>query len=128
FLAYLGYGYLDTWHGTATLGLLVCFITGVVRTFFTLPKPVHIHTLFIPSYTGTWTSKFGIGRACLLLTAVGMMVGGLTILLVGMTRVFVPQDLQFLGLTTTDLHAINPRLLPLIAHDRACFGGVILTC
>jgi hypothetical protein len=128
FLAYLGYGYLDTWHGTATLGLLVCFITGVVRTFFTLPRPVHIHPLFIPSYTGTWTSQFGIGRACLLLTAVGMMVGGLTILLVGMTRVFVSQDLQFMGLTTTDLHAINPRLVPLIAHDRAGFGGGILTC
>ncbi len=26
FLSYLGYGYLDTWHGAATLGLLPCFI------------------------------------------------------------------------------------------------------
>src|SRR5688572_6275959 len=29
FLTYLGYGYLDTWHGTATLVLLPCFIAGL---------------------------------------------------------------------------------------------------
>jgi hypothetical protein len=30
FLAYLGYGYLDVWHGTATLVLLPTFITGLL--------------------------------------------------------------------------------------------------
>src|SRR6185436_1751650 len=30
FLAYLGYGYLDTWHGAATLALLPCFVAGLV--------------------------------------------------------------------------------------------------
>ena len=29
FLAYLGYGYLDTWHGAATLVLLPCFLVGL---------------------------------------------------------------------------------------------------
>ncbi len=28
FLAYLGYGYLDTWHGAATLLLLRCSASG----------------------------------------------------------------------------------------------------
>lgn len=46
----------------------------------------------------------------------------------GMTRVFVPQDLQFIGAQADDLRAINPRLIPLIAHDRAGFGGGIATC
>src|SRR6185436_14217643 len=46
-----------------------------------------------------------------------------TIMTVGMTTVFVPQDLTFLGITPTELHAISPRLVPLIAHDRAGFGG-----
>src|SRR5664279_5655729 len=32
FLAYLGYGYLDSWHGAATLGLLPLFIAGLVLT------------------------------------------------------------------------------------------------
>src|SRR5881296_2100932 len=32
FLAYLGYGYLDTWHGAATLFLLPIFGYGLFRT------------------------------------------------------------------------------------------------
>src|SRR5262249_35896364 len=31
FLAYLGYGYLDTWHGVATLMLLPVFLVGLWR-------------------------------------------------------------------------------------------------
>jgi hypothetical protein len=30
FLAYLGYGYLDSWHGAATLALLPTFATGLL--------------------------------------------------------------------------------------------------
>jgi hypothetical protein len=56
------------------------------------------------------------------------MMGGTTILVIGMTRVFVPQDLHYLGLGASDLVAINRRLVPLIAHDRAGFGGAIATC
>ena len=128
FLAYLGYGYLDTWHGVATLLLLPFFIAGLGRSFHLLSRPVHVRSLFRPSVAVSWRSSFGIGRLCLLATAVGMILGGLTIMTVGMTSVFVPQDLSFMGLQATDLHAINPRLVPLIAHDRAGFGGGIATC
>ena len=51
------------------------------------------------------------------------MAGGLTILVVGMTSVFVPEDLEFMELARAELDAISPRLVPLIAHDRAGFGG-----
>src|SRR5262249_7801381 len=34
FLAYLGYGYLDAWHGVATLALLPCFLLGLARAYF----------------------------------------------------------------------------------------------
>ena len=64
-----------------------------------------------------------------------MLAGGLTmagagavIMLVGMTRVFVPEDLAYLGMGPEGLHAINPRLIPLIAHDRAGFGGGLFSC
>src|SRR5439155_2617824 len=72
---------------------------------------------------GPWRSRLGLGRACLLAAAAGLAAGGATIMTVGMTAVFVPQDLEYMGLTAADLHAINPRLVPLIAHDRAGFGG-----
>jgi hypothetical protein len=56
-----------------------------------------------------------------------MIGAGATIQLIGMTRVFVPTDLEFMGLTADQLEAINPRLIPLIAHDRAGFGGGVAT-
>src|SRR5437667_95761 len=45
------------------------------------------------------------------------------IMVVGMTTVFVPQDLTFMQVTPSDLNAVTPRLVPVIAHDRAGFGG-----
>jgi hypothetical protein len=40
FLAYVGYGYLDSWHGIATLALLPVFVGGMARTAFLLrPLP-----------------------------------------------------------------------------------------
>ncbi len=127
FLAYLGYGYLDTWHGTATLLLLPCFVLGLVRSAALLPRPLRPQALLEPVVPLAWNSRFALGRLCLLLTAIGMSGGGLTILLIGTTRVFVPQDLEFMGLLPADLQQINPRLIPLIAHDRAGFGGGVLT-
>jgi hypothetical protein len=44
-----------------------------------------------------------------------------------MTRVFVPTDLTFMGLNRGQLDSNNPRLVPLIAHDRAGFGGGVAT-
>jgi len=128
FLAYLGYGYLDTWHGVATLVLLPCFVLGLARAFAVLPRPVDPRCLIRSAVKVPWRSPIGVGRACLLATALGMVAGGITILAVGATSVFVPQDLAYMGLDADALRAINPRLVPLIAHDRAGFGGGVATC
>jgi hypothetical protein len=121
FFAYLGYGYLDTWHGLATLGLLPCFALGLIRT----RGVVDSNRAAIPHVRWPWRSAAGFGRLCLLGCAAGMIFGGLTILIVGMTCVFVPQDLEFMGLDVAEMHMLNPRLVPLIAHDRAGFGGAV---
>lgn len=127
FLAYLGYGYLDTWHGAATLLLIPCFIGGLVKSRAQLKPPTNIKALLRPGTPLRWTSPFGIGRALLLGTAAGMIAGGLTVMIVGMTRVFVPQDLIFIGMAEENIRSVSPRLVPLIAHDRAGFGGAICT-
>ncbi len=127
FLAYLGYGYLDTWHGIATLLLVPFFFIGLVRSRSFLDKPSGISSLFKSGGRARWSSAYGVGRSLLLATAAGMIAGGFTVMVFGMTRVFVPQDLKFMGITTAYLHAISPRLVPLIAHDRAGFGGAICT-
>lgn len=128
FFAYLGYGYLDTWHGIATLALLPCFLLGLFRSYRTFPKLNGIRCLLRPAVQWSWTSGPGIGRACLLTTAAGMVLGGFTIFVVGMTSVFVPQDLTYMGVKVEELNNINERLVPLIAHDRAGFGGGVCCC
>jgi len=53
----------------------------------------------------------------------GLIFAGVTIALFGMTRVFVPSDLRFIGLDIASLTQISPSLIPVISHDRAGFGG-----
>ena len=114
FLAYLSYGYLDTWHGVATLLLLPVFAAGLWRA-----RPARI------DWRDAWRpgQPFSLGRFGLGFLAFGMLAAGVTILIVGMTSVFVPQDLTFMHMTRANLAAITPRLVPVIAHDRAGFGG-----
>lgn len=128
FLLYLGYGYLDTWHGVATLALLPFFGLGLLKARFTLAQRSSIRSLLRPSEPVRWMSLYGVGRACLLATALGLSAGGLTIMSVGVTSVFVPQDLAYMRITVEQLQAINAHLVPLIAHDRAGFGGGVCCC
>ncbi|MGH7128470.1 MAG: hypothetical protein ACREIV_07860, partial [Planctomycetaceae bacterium] len=128
FLLYLGYGYLDTWHGAATLALLPCYLIGLGKSFPTLHGPLSPLSLLRPGVRVPWSSAAGTGRALLLTTAACLALGGLIIMTVGVTTVFVPQDLEYMGVTPEELCAFNPRLVPLIAHDRAGFGGGVACC
>jgi hypothetical protein len=124
FFAYLAYGYLDYWHAVASVPLLACHAVGLARAW-QIPRREAIGRRWRPGGRVPWTSPTGIGRAFLLLTASGQVVAGLVILAVGMTCVFVPEDIKYMGVTAGELQNLNPRLLPLIAHDRAGFGGAV---
>jgi hypothetical protein len=63
------------------------------------------------------------GRILLGTCALGLILAGLTIAIFGMTTVFVPSDLRFIGLDISALRRISPVLIPIISHDRAGFGG-----
>lgn len=119
FLTYLGQGYLDTWHGVATLFLLPVFCCGLWRS---RPENPSLRALLrsMPGNANTWTRW---GRLLLSLCAAGLILAGFTIALYGMTTVFVPSDLKFIGLDHHALQQISPVLIPLISHDRASFGG-----
>jgi hypothetical protein len=116
FLAYLGYGYLDTWHGASTLVLLPLFLAGVWRT-----RTLRAGRVTRPRI-------HGLGQLLLVLSTFGISFAGLTIMTVGMTRVFVPQDFEYMGVGADQIRAINVHLVPLIAHDRAGFGGALFSC
>jgi len=115
FLAYLGYGYLDTWHGAATLVLAPIFLGGLWATRDLRRERVK-------------PAPLDFGRVVLLASTAGIIAAGLTIMTVGMTAVFVPQDLEFMGISVAELRAFNAHLVPLIAHDRAGFGGALISC
>ena len=128
FLAYLGYGYLDTWHGIATLVLLPIFMAGLQVAWARMQTLPPIAVLL----QGTWPrparSALDAGRLLLLTTSACLVLGGLIILCVGVTTVFVPQDLEYMHVSPAELSSANPRLVPLIAHDRAGFGGGVACC
>ena len=125
FLTYLGFGYLDVWHGTATLALLPTFTLGLLysRRLATTPATPWIRTPEMMN--ATWLLR--LGRWGLLATGLGIGLAGLVILYLGSTEVFVVEDLGFMGVTRQMLDDVNPRLVPLIAHDRAGFGGGLAT-
>jgi len=114
FLTYLSYGYLDTWHGVATLLLLPVFVVGLWRA---RPARIRAADLWQPG------QPMSIGRLGLGFLAAGIVAAGATIMVVGMTVVFVPQDLAFMCMTPAELQKVSSRLVPVIAHDRAGFGG-----
>ena len=121
FLAYIGYGYLDSWHGAATLVLLPIFLGGLWRTRALRQVRVERAPFDV-------RSRRGAGRVLLLAATFGIAAAGLTIMTVGATSVFVPTDLEFMGITPAELRAVNAHLIPLIAHDRAGFGGALVSC
>lgn len=119
FLTYLGQGYLDTWHGVATLFLLPVFLLGLWRA---RPGTYSLRAAWrqTPQPRGPLTHW---GRLLLATCATGLLLAGVTIAVFGMTRVFVPSDLRFIGLDLPALVRISPSLIPVISHDRAGFGG-----
>lgn len=66
------------------------------------------------------------GQLCFVVLGFALALGGLVIAGVGITNVFVKADLAFLGTTRELLNEVNPKLIALIAHDRAGFGGALL--
>ncbi len=125
FLAYLGYGYFDLWHAVSTSALLPIFVVGMAMTR-RIPRSVSGGPSRLASWP-EWRTVDGLGRGLVLLTGLGMIVAGATILTLGTIVVFVPQDLLYIGFDRAALDALNPRLVPLIAHDRSGFGGGLLT-
>jgi hypothetical protein len=113
----------------ATLALLPCFAFGLWNSKRLLRQPARgIRCLLSPGSKFDFRSRQGLGRICLLLVGMGKIGGGAVIMAVGMTTVFVPQDLVYLQISPSAMSAINPHLVPLIAHDRAGFGGGLLSC
>ncbi len=69
-----------------------------------------------------WSQLLFIMHGC------ALIVAGVVICKIGITSVFVAEDMEFLCTTPDRLLAANPQLVPLVAHDRATFGGMLIAC
>jgi dihydroorotate dehydrogenase len=122
FFLFIGYGYFDRLHAILSFILLPLFILAVRtkadKQLETLPPQLHNDRYW---HRALW------GQLCFVIIGFGLTVAGLAISLIGITRVFVPEDLAYLCATPEMLRAINERLIPLIAHDRAGFGGALVS-
>jgi dihydroorotate dehydrogenase len=122
FFLFLGFGYFDPLHAAVSLLLLPFFLLGVRERALAAPA--------IPqpdlANDGRWRAALW-GQSLFVGIGLGLVLAGTTIAGVGITSVFVPEDLAFLQTTRAALQAANPQLVALIAHDRAGFGGALVS-
>lgn len=72
-----------------------------------------------PAFTSGWGWALMLG--------LGMLIAGAVVWWVGATRVVLPYDLAFLGLSREALARVNPRLLAFMEHDRITLAGTLLS-
>jgi len=121
FFLYLGYGFFDPLHAAAAIILLPMFLLSLRRN---PDRPFRGSVSMVNDRI--WKRALW-GQLCFVVLGVSLAIGGLTIATIGVTHVFVPTDLTFMQSTPAELNAFNPQLIPLIAHDRAGFGGALFS-
>lgn len=117
---FLATGFVEPLHTATTLVLFPMFVAAVRRT------PHAPRWRLAPEGPEPERRRALVGQLLLIVTGAGLFVGGAVISVIGLTGVFVPTDLTFLGTDTQTLEAVNPRLVPFVAHDRAGFGGALM--
>jgi dihydroorotate dehydrogenase len=121
FFLFLGFGYFDPFHA---------FVTAILFQFLLLAVHSKLGVAELPpalDLGNDWRWRWGLwGQLLMILHACGLLAAGLAISSIGCLWVFVHEDLDFLQTTAETLRAANPRLIPLVAHDRASFGGMLI--
>jgi dihydroorotate dehydrogenase len=121
FFLFLGFGYFDPFHAFVTA---VLFQFLLLALHSRLPAPAEPAP---PNLREDWRWRWSQwGQFLFVVQGSAYLAAGLAISWVGVTRVFVPEDLEFLRTTREALLAAHPRLVPLVAHDRATFGGMLI--
>lgn len=127
YFSFLSGSYIDLWHGLGTVFIAALLGLGLGLSKFTL-QPGQISRRQSAKNVGnrSWV-RFEIGRIFMLIWALGSLTGGILIMLVGMLPVFVPEDLEYLRTNVETIYHLNDHLVPFISHDRAGFGGALLS-
>ncbi|MGZ4112567.1 MAG: dihydroorotate dehydrogenase [Tumebacillaceae bacterium] len=122
FFYFLFFGYFDVLHLVYNLALVPFFLVGYFRTRKRNTPLVSSNRHNTPEW-----KRAQVGQLMFVMLGGALLSAGIVISVVGMTYVFVPQDLAFFQLTPEQINAFNSQLIPLIAHDRAGFGGALIS-
>lgn len=122
FFLFLGFGYFDPFHA---------FVTGIGFQFTLLCLHSPLGSKSIPAVvewreSAAWRQAQW-GQLLFVLLGMALVGAGLVVSFVGCTSVFIDTDLEFLRTTAAELLVAHERLLPLVAHDRASLGGILIT-
>ncbi len=115
-LYFLGIGFVEPLHTAVTIVLFPMFVLATGRA------PNRPQWTVRPEGPEGQRRRALAGQLLMVCTGIGLFVGGAVVSFVGLTDVFVASDLDFLG-----TEALSPRLLSFIAHDRAGFGGALMS-
>lgn len=121
FFLFLGFGYFDPFHAFITL-VLFQFLTLTVRSHASPQRDRSFDLI----NSRAWHRALW-GQLLVLIQGAALITAGIVICVFGVTSVFVADDLVFLQTSPRLLSEANDRLIPLIAHDRASFGGMLLS-
>lgn len=123
FFAFLGYGYFDPLHAMVTAILFQMLVQIMVLPTGSVPRGPELGD-FVNDRAwrrGLW------GQLLFVIHGSALILAGIVILSFGTTVIFVPEDIQYLGMNSQVLDAFEPKLRALIAHDRATFGGMLVS-
>lgn len=122
FFLFLGFGYFDPFHA---------FVTAIMFQFVALAMHSDLPAIKnrpLPELTNDddW-QRSQWGQLVMVVHGLILIVAGVVICGFGVTTVFIEDDLEFMQADYNEICTSNPMLLPLVAHDRATFGGMTLS-
>jgi len=118
---FFGYRYVEPAHVALAAVLFPLFVIATWR------RP-HGHTPVIHDEgPDAERQQALLGQLLMVVVGAGLIIGGVAISYEGLTAVFVPSDLSYMSTSAQALAAANDRLLSFIAHDRAGFGGALVS-
>lgn len=119
---FIGFGYFDWLHGLFWLLLLPIY-------YFSFREGKRA--------TGTPYSSYGkndrawqyglYGQLMFIILGFSILIGGIVISTISVSKVFISTDLSFLCMSPQMLDSISNKLIPVIAHDRAGFGSALIS-
>ena len=123
FFAFLGFGYFDPFHAFITAVLFQLLIQVIVRPVGPKRRLSACPRL---DNDGVWRRAMW-SQLLFVVHGGALILAGALILSYGMSVVFVPQDIGYLGCDVHAIQAFDAQLKSLIAHDRATFGGMLVS-